>query len=569
MGDKLYLLKRSKYSGKLRPLSQDSELWNNVDIGSIKEWVANCRRTHKLCQQQSEDGQAHTLTLVDVVNECVTTEIASSAQYLALSYVWGNASVTKLTKKNFFRLQEFQSLSASSATIVPKTIRDAMRLTAQLGVRYLWVDCLCVAQDDPHIEDLLNRMNSIYANAYLTIIVANHDNADGGIHGFEQGSGGRNLPTESIGYPHFVLGIERNLETRTEPSHNRLPWVTRGWTLQEGFFSRRALIFDGLMSWVCATDCQMEGIDCGYAAHRLSPERYVDIRNICASTDKSPSAVNNPMERKWSHFQQLQRAFMDRRLSYEADVMRAFAGISSYFAKSMGKPGDNDASTIIFYGHPLAFLARSLLWKSDDATLLRRNLSLRPDGLPLMPSWSWFAWQGNIQFPHRMTHSANEGVFNLDIPTKIQLQCGHCKRTCTAEDPCCRETSRSRVWGSDRSDYHLYMSAQRANFRIGGCREPKQRWNVYGDGIESPDVVGQVHFDSISTQPCGTANVQPVWFHFVGICWCLDTEGAYIRALCVRENVDRSGVLERIGASRIRKDAWDRVQKFESWIVLG
>ncbi|KAI8939278.1 hypothetical protein NX059_005104 [Plenodomus lindquistii] len=569
VNDKLYLLKRPIYSA--RPLLQlhESDSQTNLDIGSIKQWLATCDQTHALCQRNRDPAQAGALNLVDVVDECVTSTFLGAVQYTALSYVWGQSRVTKLAQHTASGLREPGSLSrTSNGAVIPRTIRDAMRLTADLGLRYLWVDCLCIAQDDPHIDNLLGQMSVIYANAHLTFIVADQDNADGGIHAYERGPENRNLPSESIGYPNHVLGIERNRGSIAHSPQERVPWATRAWTLQEGFFSHRALIFDGLMSWVCATDYSVEGIDCGHTTEGLVLGRYGDIRNICASTGRKPSSLNNPVERKWSSFQQLQKAFMDRRLSYETDVMRAFAGISSYFANSAGLQHDGDVPTMIFFGHPLAFLARSLLWKSPDATLRRRTLPARADGLPLIPSWSWFASQGSIVFPHRMTHTVKEGSFDLDVPTKIELRCYHCQRLFSSDGSCCNSRNRSRVWDSPESDQYLYMGAQQANFCVQCLKEIKNKWTIIQDGEGQTDL-GQIHFDALPLDRKNQVDGKPMDFRFIGICWCSDLEGAYVRALCVRDATDRPGVVERIGAARIRKDVWDRQATVQSQIVLG
>ncbi|KAF2786856.1 heterokaryon incompatibility, partial [Melanomma pulvis-pyrius CBS 109.77] len=64
--------------------------------------------------------------------------------YFTLSYCWGGAEVTRLTKEvflDFSRAIPFYDL--------PKTFKDAMVITRKLGYNYIWIDSLCIIQDDP------------------------------------------------------------------------------------------------------------------------------------------------------------------------------------------------------------------------------------------------------------------------------------------------------------------------------------------------------------------------------------------------------------------------------------
>jgi len=76
------------------------------------------------------------------------------------------------------------SLSGSTTGItLPDTIRDAIRLTHELGGQYLWVDCLCIIQDSNTIEHSLKTMAAIYASAELKIVAAASKDANYGLRG--------------------------------------------------------------------------------------------------------------------------------------------------------------------------------------------------------------------------------------------------------------------------------------------------------------------------------------------------------------------------------------------------
>ena len=67
----------------------------------------------------------------------------------------------------------------------PKTIRDAITLTQELGIRYLWVGSLCIVQDDMDGKASLIEMHQVYHSSYLTIIAGVGDHADFSLSGVQ------------------------------------------------------------------------------------------------------------------------------------------------------------------------------------------------------------------------------------------------------------------------------------------------------------------------------------------------------------------------------------------------
>jgi hypothetical protein len=54
-----------------------------------------------------------------------------------------------------------------------ETLRDAVRLVDKLGLRYLWVDSLCIIQDDPNDKELeIAQMPLVYNQSTVTIITS-------------------------------------------------------------------------------------------------------------------------------------------------------------------------------------------------------------------------------------------------------------------------------------------------------------------------------------------------------------------------------------------------------------
>jgi hypothetical protein len=90
--------------------------------------------------------------------------------YLALSYTWGRVSQPELTKAT----REQWSIEGSlTNTPIPRTVLDAIHLAKAVGYRYLWVDALCIVQDDSSIRShQIAQMYDIYQSADLTIVAA-------------------------------------------------------------------------------------------------------------------------------------------------------------------------------------------------------------------------------------------------------------------------------------------------------------------------------------------------------------------------------------------------------------
>ncbi|KAK0645793.1 hypothetical protein B0T16DRAFT_146810 [Cercophora newfieldiana] len=89
--------------------------------------------------------------LIDVNNEKLRMDGGIGPRYVALSYVWGDAHSLKTTKWNVGQLQQDGALRMWQH-FIPRVIGDTMDFTKRLGVRYLWVDSLCIVQDDENLR---------------------------------------------------------------------------------------------------------------------------------------------------------------------------------------------------------------------------------------------------------------------------------------------------------------------------------------------------------------------------------------------------------------------------------
>jgi hypothetical protein len=86
-------------------------------------------------------------------------------QYAALSHCWGGNISLQTTTATLERHMKQIILGKSS-----QTSKDAIRVTRELGIKYIWIDSLCIIQDDNKDWELeASRMNQVYRNASITL----------------------------------------------------------------------------------------------------------------------------------------------------------------------------------------------------------------------------------------------------------------------------------------------------------------------------------------------------------------------------------------------------------------
>lgn len=137
------------YSEGLKDVSRERafEICPKVDFGVLRSMLRDCVESH-----QSHDDlipvTRNSPILVINVQEMRVTVAPPICMYVALSYVWGKPSESwlTLTRANSAILGQLGSLKNAN---IPQIIRDAIQVCLELGETYLWVDSLCIVQDDP------------------------------------------------------------------------------------------------------------------------------------------------------------------------------------------------------------------------------------------------------------------------------------------------------------------------------------------------------------------------------------------------------------------------------------
>ena len=175
--------------------------------------------------------------------------------YACLSYCWGqeNQNSVTTTKANLNSHKQRIELRT-----LPQTIQDAVQITRQLQISYLWIDALCIVQDDAF--DWLKEatlMGSIYQNAVLTIAAVSSPHAESGMlrsRNTEQEEDSKEAHMSVLCRQYLTLPIP------TSAIHQRQgPLFSRAWALQEECLSPRILYWSKkCISWYCMTCSSVE-----------------------------------------------------------------------------------------------------------------------------------------------------------------------------------------------------------------------------------------------------------------------------------------------------------------------
>ena len=230
----------------------------------------------------------------------------SGDKYIALSYVWGAESRQfKALKANMSFLRSKGSIA--NTTIrgrLPGTIQRATHFTSLLDLDLLWVDLLCIVQDDPvHTAAQINDMANIHSNSYLTLCAADGIDANSGLLGVPQCSEPRSIQQDILT---FTDGLVTSRWVRW--MHGVSVYDERGWTFQEKVLSQRTLSFTSHgLEWRCQeVVSQEQGLNT-----RRPMSTYSDLNIVRADTLW-------PCLKKWDN---LVSSYLKLRLTYGEDVL--------------------------------------------------------------------------------------------------------------------------------------------------------------------------------------------------------------------------------------------------------
>jgi hypothetical protein len=193
----------------------------------------------------------------------VVDRVGVLGPYLALSYRWGSHPPQDHVTTNANLLARKWNLAEDE---LPKTFQHAIHITRCLGVRYLWIDAICIIQDTEFEDDWLeesSKMGSIFANAQLTLVAATAKNCEEGMYN-DRSTHGNDTNRERValhtGLPgnsvrsklHFVPSRPESSDLDFRPHRYGGPLSSRAWCLQEDILATRKLYYaSDQLYWEC------------------------------------------------------------------------------------------------------------------------------------------------------------------------------------------------------------------------------------------------------------------------------------------------------------------------------
>lgn len=207
-------------------------------IEFLRRELTTCSAQHKFCRTPLGAPPTRLLRIERLRggSEHVYLEysdIAKSYLYATLSHCWGGMQPMCLTKETEETLR-----AGICSNDLPKTFREAVSICLRLEIEFLWIDSLCIFQDN--LQDWATEagtMHSVYKNALLNIAANGAANASVGLS-FERNPLAFRPFCVSIGSAKWVFPPDW-----PALSIRKGPLLKRAWMLQERILSRRVIHF--------------------------------------------------------------------------------------------------------------------------------------------------------------------------------------------------------------------------------------------------------------------------------------------------------------------------------------
>ncbi|KAF2827622.1 HET-domain-containing protein [Ophiobolus disseminans] len=347
---------------RFRPAVKKMEPEKIVQLA--RKFLNNCQEGHEICHKRTatlptrviDVGTKSPIKLVKLY----WSDVDETGQYAALSYCWGGHQPLTTTTSTAQDITDGLLFSR-----LPRTLQDAMIVTLELGLRYIWIDSLCIIQDDP--SDLgreIAKMAETFQGAFVTISAASSSSVHLGFL-----SDQHTTPRTRIAVPWKSPNVEDGTilveQSRTAYDPTEDPINLRAWTLQEHILPRRMLVFGTReLWWTCEKEVRFDSL----------PTRR--IHNVPVVQRKSGSDRYS-----LEYWRLIVRDYTRRFLTYPNDKLSAIAGVADLYSQFF--------NSRYLAGLWEQALLSELMWCSNRSDI-SRPLAQRA------PTWSWASVDGEI-----------------------------------------------------------------------------------------------------------------------------------------------------------------------------
>jgi hypothetical protein len=362
----------------------------------MRLWLNDCMSMHPACSSDKVNVTVTPTRLLFVSNGHLalvhTSKLPKRPLYLTLSHCWGNIEILKLRRSN---IQDFEVEIPEQELC--QTFKDAVFITRALGYQYIWIDSLCIIQDDP--EDWrqeASTMSSVYSGTALNLAATGA--VDGSVGCFSHRS---NHTLQQI--KRYNIRAPANWTwkwftcvnyTIHRDSMINSPLAERGWAFQERFLAPRTLHFTkSQLYWECrekmACETQQEGL------RPNGPLIYSTLHDVLK---------RNALNEIWLS---VIRLYSRCKLTFAKDKLVAISGVARWLHT---QTGDEYCA-----GLWRCNLESQLLWRNAASGNVRRN----PGN---WPSWSWSAFDNAIlAYPSPWERAPPKTFLSKVVNTEVTL----------------------------------------------------------------------------------------------------------------------------------------------------
>jgi hypothetical protein len=258
-------------------------------------------------------------------------------------------------------------MESGISMVLSKTFQDAITITRSLSVLYLWIDSLCIIQDDEHDWEIeSSQMASVYENSYLVISAAHASEDSKACFSNQWAPDNAGIPiyeyTKLDGsICPFYLRMDSQISHQEydpklalilPPDSQRPPLHTRAWAFQERILAPRIIHFTGQeLVWECRTSSACECRQLDYSHNKISPiKKHWAQRLSC----------RHQLGHKWYDFwHSLLRLYGKLDITFQPDRLPSLSGLAQKF-QSAG--AGNYAA-----GLWIEIIFADLLWKNKGS----------------------------------------------------------------------------------------------------------------------------------------------------------------------------------------------------------
>ncbi len=351
----------------------------------VRGWIDDCERNHSICRRPPGPLPTRVLDVGRDGDDPRLLEASGRvALYITLSHCWGPNPGGVIRTERATIEDHLQRIPISRLS---NTFASAVQITRSLGIRYLWIDSLCIVQDDEaDWERESAKMGDIYAQAFATIAAAGSPVPHVGCF----------IPRTLAGHVSVPFSKKSPARVLVRPrprGFNKLresPLQRRAWVAQERALSRRTIHYD-IDQVLFECDGSKATEDCVPVEEYAEAKAWAKFRPAYEAKDGHPGG-----DFIWDWYEMVED-YTARALTQGSDKLPAVSGIAKIMERKTGES--------YVAGLWRSHLEFGLLWSRNPTNWLTPP---PPECGFRAPSWSWASLDGEIQMENLSRSDAFE-----------------------------------------------------------------------------------------------------------------------------------------------------------------